>query len=81
MMKAIIQNIRPRWTTPARKAVLVAKNGAHGTGNGHAGGADGKRPRSSHTDGIPLGSHQASLSLDANRGMMKVHLPLGSISQ
>ena len=48
-----------------------------GTGSGHTGGADGKHRASSHTDGIPLGSHQASLSLDANRGMMKVHFPLG----
>jgi hypothetical protein len=53
------------------------ENGAHGTGNGHTGGADGKHHAGPHTDGIPLGSHQASLSLDANRGMMKVHLPLG----
>ena len=44
---------------------------------GHAGGGDGKRRALFHGDGIPLGSHQASVSYDASRNMMKLHVPLG----
>ena len=53
--------------------------GPHNSGSvaGHAGGGDGKRRALFRGDGIPLGSHQASVSYDASRNMMKLHVPVG----
>ncbi len=55
------------------------EHGPHstGAGTGHTKGTDGKHNATPHTDGIPLGSHQASVSYDASRNMMKLHVPLG----
>ncbi len=43
---------------------------------GHTGNAAGKHHQSSHGEGIPLGAHQ-TLSYDANRNMLKLHVKLG----
>ena len=43
---------------------------------GHTGNGEGKHHQSSHGEGIPLGPHQ-TLSYDANRNMLKLHVKLG----
>jgi subtilisin family serine protease len=45
-----------------------------GTGSGHSGGG---RQAPSQGVGVQLGSHQASVSYDASRNMMKLHVPIG----
>ena len=67
---------RPASLNPASKGNdSPPHSGA--TGGGHAGSAQGRHNAPSHGEGIPLGSHQASVSYDASRNMMKLHLPLG----
>jgi len=48
-----------------------------GTGGSHAGGGEGRHHTPFHSDGIPLGTHQASVSYDASRNMVKLHVPIG----
>ena len=58
---------------------LHSHDGPHngGTGSGHAGGGQGRRQAPSQGVGVQLGSQQASVSYDASRNMMKLHVPLG----
>ncbi len=58
-------------------SVDPASKGADSHNGGHAGSGPGRHNAHSHGEGIPLGSHQASVSYDASRNMMKLHLPLG----
>ncbi len=57
------------------------ETGSHGAdgphSRSHAGGGEGRHHTPFHGDGIPLGAHQASLSYDASRNMMKLHVPIG----
>ena len=56
-----------------------AENKPHTTakGSGLTGGGQSKHHATSHAEGIPIGSHQASVSYDASRNMVKLHVPLG----